>query len=529
MGLMKPLALGLALSAGLLAPALAQQDGTITILRSSDADRYDPQRSPTLAAAEILYMVGDTLVTLDRDLKTIRPGLAESWEVSPDGLLYTFRLRKDVTFCDGKPFTAKAVVGTVERWLDPDFPGVSKWKAGEVESVKAIDDYTVEYRLKQPYSELLYQMAQFNFVIIDPEQAASLKDDFGVTALNATGPFCFESWQPRTETVLKRHDAYKWGPVFSATQGPAKAERIVWKIVPEDATLVAALQTGEGDASYAVPSWAMEQLAATPKIQKLNPEQAFRTHYLGMKITRPQLEDKRVREAVSLAIDQSAMADTLFFGEADAAESYFSKAALDFNPDMKLDAFRYDPDRAKALLDDAGWKAGGDGMRAKDGVPLSLTFYGFTGTLSRQMAETMQGDLRKVGVDMKVELYDATIVWGKLKTQDFDLFQMDYPYLSAGDAMNLYFLSANMPTPNRMNWNDPETDRLIKAGNGAVTAEARYEAFAKAQAIVHDAVLWKPLIEERLTVIATGRLKPFKPHGVSGAAFYNGLDLETAN
>jgi peptide/nickel transport system substrate-binding protein len=529
MGLFKPLALGLALSTALLAPASAQDAGTITVLRSSDADRYDPQRSSTLAAAEILYMAGDTLVTLDRDLKTIRPGLAESWEVSPDGLLYTFRLRKDVTFCDGKPFTAKAVTGTIERWLNPDFPGVSKWKAGEVESVKAVDDHTVEYRLKQPYSELLYQMAQFNFVIIDPEQASALKDDFGVTAFNGTGPFCFDSWQPRTETVLKRHDAYKWGPSFSATQGPAKAERIVWKIVPEEATLVAALQTGEGDVSYAVPAWAMEQLTADTTIQKLNPEQAFRTHYLGMKITRPQLGDKRVREAISLAIDQGAIADTIFYGEADAAEAYFSKAALDFNPEMKLEAFRYDAERAKALLDEAGWKAGSDGMRSKDGQPLSLTFYGFTGNSTRQMAETMQGDLRKVGIDMKVELYDATIVWGKLKTQDFDLYQMDYPYLSAGDAMNLYFLSANMPTPNRMNWNDPETDRLIEAGNRATSDKARYEAFAKAEAIIHDAVLWKPLVNERLSVIATGRLKPFKPHGVSGAALYNGLDLEIGN
>ncbi|WP_377842119.1 ABC transporter substrate-binding protein [Bosea sp. UC22_33] len=522
-------AAGLALALLLAAPAvLAQENGTVTALRTSDADRYDPQRTTTLAAAEILYMVGETLVTLDRDLKTIRPGLAERWEISADSRTYTFHLRRDVSFCDAKPFTAKAVVGTVERWLNPDFPGVSKWKAGKVESVRALDDYTVEYRLKEPYSELLYQMTQFNFVIIDPDQAAALKDNFGISAFNGTGPFCFQSWKPRTETVLTRHEAYRWGPAFMANAGPAGFARFVWKIVPEAATLVAALQTGEGDLSYSVPAWAVAEVQANSKIQLLHPAVAFRTHYVGMKITRPHLGDRRVREAISLAIDEGAIADTIFFGEAEAANAYFSKATLDFNPDMKLGAFRYDPARAKALLDEAGWVAGATGVRMKDGKPLSLNFYGFTGDANRQMAEAIQGDLRKIGVDLKVELYDATIVWGKLRTQDFDLYQMNYPYLSAGEAMNLYFLSSNMPTPNRMNWNDPQTDRLIEEGNRATSPEGRYSAFAQAGAIVHEAVLWKPLVNEKLTVVARTRLKPFKPHGISGAALYNGLDLMPA-
>ncbi|OOG65282.1 peptide ABC transporter substrate-binding protein [Sinorhizobium sp. A49] len=510
------------------APAATQEADNVVALRVSDTDRYDPQRSTALAAAEVLYMVGETLVTLDHDLKTVRPGLAERWEVSPDGLTYTFHLRRDVSFCDAKPFTAKAVVGTMDRWLDPDFPGVSKWKAGKVESVKALDDYTVEYRLKQPYSELLYQMTQFNFIIIDPDQATALKDDFGVAAFNGTGPFCFQSWTPRTETVLTRHEAYRWGPAFMTNSGPAKVGRIVWKIVPEEATLAAALQTGEGDVSFAVPPWALAQLQSAPSMQLLRPQAGFRTHYIGMKITRPDLTDRRVREALSLAVDQAAIADAIFFGEAEAAHAYYSKQARDFNPQMNLDAFGYDPERAKSLLDEAGWIAQADGTRMKDGNPLSLVFYGFTSESERQMAEAVQGDLRKIGVELKVELYDPTIVWGKLKTQDFDLYQMSYPYLSAGEAMNLYFLSSNMPTPNRMNWADPKTDQLIDAGNRAITPDARYAAFAEAGAIIHDAVLWKPLVNENLVVVAGPRLKPFKPHGVSGAPLYNGLDLELA-
>lgn len=517
---------GCMLGLALTSIAATAQETDAVVLRVSDADRYDPQRSTALAAAEILYMTGETLVTLDRDLKTLRPGLAERWDISADGLVYTFHLRRDVSFCDSKPFTAKAVVGTMDRWLNPDFPGVSKWKAGEVESVKALDDYTVEYRLKKPYSELLYQMAQFNFIIIDPEQAAALKDDFGVAAFNGTGPFCFESWTPRTQTVLSRHEGYHWGPSFMENRGPAQVAKVTWKIVPEEATLAAALQSGEGDLSFAVPTWALSQLQATQTIKLLRPEAGFRTFYIGMKVTRPDLGDKRVREAISLAIDQSAIADTIFFGEAEATKSYYSKAALDFNPNMNLDAFGYDPMKARALLDEAGWVSKDGATRMKDGKPLSLVLYGFTDNTFRQLAETVQGDLRKIGVDLKVELYDATIVWGKLKTQDFDLYQMSYPYVSAGDAMNLYFLSSNIPTPNRMNWNDPKTDRLIEAGNQAITAEARYTAFAEAGAAIHDAVLWKPLVNENMVVAVGPRLAAFKPHGISGAPLYNGLDLK---
>ena len=182
------------------------------------------------------------------------------------------------------------------------------------------------------------------------------------------------------------------------------------------------------------------------------------------------------------------------------------------------------PAAANALLDDAGWKRGDDGVRVKDGQRLELVFYGFTTPSFRQMAEAVQADLKKVGIDAKLEVFDSTIVWGKLKTQDYDLYIMNY-YLSAGDAMNLYFPAKNMPSPNRMNWNDPQTDALIEAGNRARNDAERAAAFAEAQKRIHDAVLWKPLVHERLYVAYHGSLAPFVPHGITGAAFYNGLEL----
>lgn len=515
--------LGSALAIAYATSAPAQEAGTVTIGRTSDADRYDPHRSTALAAAEVLYMVGDTLVTLSHDLKTVEPALAESWEVSEDGLTYTFKLKEGVTYCDGKPFTANDVVGNMNRWLTPDGPYVSAWKAGEVDSVTAPDDLTVVYKLKSPSSGLLFQMAQFNFVMIDPDQAEALGEDFGVTAFNGTGPFCFESWTPNDSVVLTRHEGYDWGTEALGSTGPAAVEKVVWKIIPEEATLVASLQAGEIDGTYSLPAWAFAQFEADPSIELLQPEASFRTHYVGMKVTRPFMQDIKVREAVSHAIDQAAIAEAIFFGTVEPAQSYYAADALDYDPSTDTSPFGYDPDKTSALLEEAGFTKGDDGFWQKDGEKLALTYYGFN--TSREQAEAIQGDLRKAGIDLTVELYDSTAIWAKLREQTYDLYQMDYPYLNAGDALNLYFSSDSVPSPNRMMWEDAKTDELLAAGNSAVNEEARAEAFKALGKHLHEAILWKPLLLEKPTVAIGPRLAPFQPAGISGAAFGTGLGL----
>ena len=227
---------------GAAAPAMAES--VVTVVREIDTDRYDPQKSTSRPGAEVMYMLGDTLVNLDFDMKTLKPGLATSWTVSPDGLTYTFKLRGDVSFCSGKKMTAKDVVATYERWLDPETKGLVKWRMGDVDKITAPDDVTVEYKLKKPFSELLYQMTQYFHTILNVEQAKQLGADFGVKGVDGTGPFCFESWTPRDSTVLTKHKGYKWGPpIYDYTE--AQVDKLIWKVVPEENTRVTALQAGQ--------------------------------------------------------------------------------------------------------------------------------------------------------------------------------------------------------------------------------------------------------------------------------------------
>ncbi|MGY6633078.1 MAG: ABC transporter substrate-binding protein [Alkalilacustris sp.] len=512
-------------SAALVAlPAgLAAQE--LTIVRELDSNNYDPHRAVARAAAEVLFMVGDTVVTIAPDMQTIAPGLAHDWEVSEDGLTYTFHIREGVQFCDGKPLTAEDVAWSLRRWVDPETQSSNAWRAGDVASVEAVDTYTVEYRLEAPFSELLFQLTQHFATIIDRDNVEALGEDFGINGFNGTGPFCFDNWAPRDRLVLSRHEAYDWGPPFYDNQGPAQLERITWVIVPEENTRTVALLTGQAHISQYVPAIALDQLRAAPNIEVQRSDEAFWTYFFGMKIDKPTVSDVVVRRAMNLAVDQVSLAEDLYFGEVEPAFGYISPATLDWNTDLDDTLLRYDPDAANRMLDEAGWTRGADGIRSRDGVRLAPVMYVFAGSTWQRLSEFVQAGLLDIGVDVQIEAYDATVAWGRMATQDFDMFGLSYPYISAGDALNLYFPSRNIPSPNRMNWNDPETDRLLQVGKTALDDETRAEAYGEVLAQVHDAAVWIPLFHEPMFLAHSSALAPVQPHNIYGAGLYKGLDL----
>ncbi len=514
--------LGLATLAG---PALAQgSNNSLTIVREVDSDRYDPHRSTARAASEVIFMMADTLVSLDHDMSTIKPGLATSWTMSPDGKTYTFKLRNDVSFCDGKKMTAQDVVYSMKRWIDPATRSPVRWRAGKVDDIVAVDDTTVEYKLTAPFSELLYQLTQSFAVIVDKANVEALGADFGVKGFNGTGPYCWGDWKPRNEFRLKKHAAYKWGPPIYENKGAAQIEEIVWRIVPEENTRLAAVMTGQSQVTQYVPYSGLSQIRANRNLKLVDSKEAFWTYFVGFKIDKEGVSDPAVRRAMVMAVDQKAIAENLYFGEVEPAYTYISTEALDWNKGVT--PITTNVAEANKILDAAGWVKGADGFRAKDGKKLAPVVYGFTGSTWQKLMEAIQGDLRKIGVDLKVQLFDATIAWGKMATQEFDMFGMSFPYISAGDALNLYFPSANAPTPNRMNWKDEQTDALLSKGMTALNDADRAAAYGEVLKKVHEAAVWLPLYHEPMKIAASARLGPFKAHNIYGCGLYKGLDLK---
>jgi len=170
----------------------------------------------------------------------------------------------------------------------------------------------------------------FTTAIHNQESVEALGKDYGIKAIDGTGPWCFESWQPRTEIVLKRHDAYKWGPSMYQNKGPVKFEKLVIKIVPEDSSRVAAMMGGQFDVTNQIPLQFIEQVKASPNLNVQEAQPNFQLMYYGYKITRPMIADKRVREAMNIAINRADIVKGIMLGNAEPAFTFVDSKALDF-------------------------------------------------------------------------------------------------------------------------------------------------------------------------------------------------------
>jgi glutathione transport system substrate-binding protein len=508
------------------APSGAQPapPNTLVILREIDADNYDPARTTAQSAGWVDYMMADTLVSMDWDQHTVRPGLAESWTVSPDGKLYTFKLRHGVTFCDGRPMTARDVAYSINRWADPATRSPSRWRAGQIKELRAVSDDTLEYELKEPFSELLIQLTMYFASVVDEATVTKLGANFGVQGFNGTGPFCWASWTPRQDLVLTKHAGYNWGPPIYKNPSP-ELDKVIFRVIPEATTRLAAIQTGQADVTQDIPMFALAGLRRMPTVKLAEQPVYFWDNFMGFKVDKPVVSDPVIRQAVNMAVDRAPIARAVFFGAGEPANALLNPKTGDFDPRTIALQPGLDPEAARRMLDDAGWKLGSDGVRVKGEVKASFTVYGIQTTVNNGMMQAVQADLRRIGIDMRVQLWDATVAWGKLATQEFDAFVMSYPYLSATDALSLYFPSANRPTPNRMNWVDADTDAGIIGARTAVTPEERARLIGAVQEKIAQNNVWVPLVRQQLWVVSAKRVQGVRPHGVYGAALYKGLDI----
>ena len=185
---MRNLFVGVAAVLGMTGAAPMAEAQTLRMMKSLDAPHYDGQRTTWSPTSDIVNMFQDTLVAMDWDGKTAIPYLAKSWTVSPDGKLYTFKLRDDVSFCSGKKFTSADVVYSFKRLLDPATKAPLKWRAGNVKDLRAPDPYTVEYELNEPYSDLMLNFASFSMAIHNQESVEKHGKDYGTQAIDGTGP-----------------------------------------------------------------------------------------------------------------------------------------------------------------------------------------------------------------------------------------------------------------------------------------------------------------------------------------------------
>ncbi len=521
---MKSILRSVTFAAALGIASAGTQAQTLSVMQSLEAPHLDAQRTSWGPTGIVALLAQDTLVALDWDAKTPIPHLAKSWTISPDGRTYTFQLRDDVTFCSGKKFTSADVVYTFNRLMELGNRAPFGWRAGRLKEVRATGPYTVEYELSEAYSELLLQLTMWTNVIINKDNVEALGKDYAISGLDGTGPWCFVEWKPRTETILRRNDAYRWGPSMYKNPGPVKFDRMVIKIIPEESSRLAAMMAGTFDYTSSFPRQFVNQAKASPNLVVQEAEGAFGLLYFGFKASRDMVSDPRVREAMSIAINRDEINKGIMLGHAKPAFTYVDPTAQDYAP-KTAGIIKQDVERAKRLLDEAGWKMGSDGIREKDGVKLAPKVYFTIGNNSVRPAEAIQGYLRKVGIDWRLNPLDSSISPIRMNEQDYEVWSVTVPYMSAGDLMNLYFDSRNIPAPNRMNWKDPRTDELLAAGRMALTPADRTKNYQEVQELVMSQHLWMPVLEVTIHQITNKRLKNTRPHMLYNSTIYKALDF----
>jgi peptide/nickel transport system substrate-binding protein len=483
--------------------------GTLTILSPSDASTLHPGSKTNFYDTFWHMVLYDSLVIHGFDGK-IYPALAESWEANDDGTVWTFKLRQDVVFHSGEPFTAAHVVDHFTRWKE--FPASIKVKA--LETVEAPDDYTVVCTLSSPTLVFLNNVSQTEFAysgIPNMKLVAELGENYGLNEADGTGPYKFEEWVKDDHLTLVRNEEYAWGPEFYDNTGVAFPERITFRTVPEEASRSALVETGDADMNIETPPRDVERLQGIDGVAVASFPR-FSCNNIGFNMEKPLFQDIKVRQAIMHAINRDEIVEFVMFGQALAAQGYLPPTMVGANPREKtLPLVQYDPDQSRQLLDEAGWAEGDDGIREKDGQKLSFTTYLIL-ELQEQVCQVVQAQLQEVGVDMQIRRLEQAAFDEAMTAGEHDA-RYHPQFMSTPDHM--YFYHSNfVPLPNSTRFQDPHFDELFDLSQTTVDEDERIATFNEMEMYLLEQAVVAPIMHVNWIISYQDRVKGTKFHNI---------------
>ncbi len=449
---------------------------------SRDLPTFDPPVPNSDFLNRVLNSVLDPLVWQPEPGK-FYPGLAESWESTPDAKTYTFKLRKDVKFQDGTPFNAQAVKFTFDRVADPKTKALLVFLIGPYEGTEVIDDYTVKVKFKDPYPLFLHNLSATGARPVSPAAVAKWGADFGQNVVG-TGPFMLTKFT-KDEYTFSRYPDYNWSPSFLNHKGPAYLDGFVYRLIPEDATRVIALEKGEVQYMDAVPAQDYKRLQATFKMDTI--DLPGLPQILQMNVTRPLMSDKKVRQAIQFAVDHKKIVDVVFFGLLRPGYGVLSSPTQGYWKGVE-DLYKYNPDKAKTLLEEAGWKPGSDGVRVKGGQRLSLLYVTTNTAATVKTGEVIQGMLQEVGIEMKIDAMTNAASLARYQVGDYDIGRLGEQNADPS-IMSAPVHSRNIKggtQGNRSKYSNPEVDAKLDAAEQEIDPVKRMKMYEELQKTVMD-------------------------------------------
>ncbi|GAA3953097.1 ABC transporter substrate-binding protein [Allohahella marinimesophila] len=474
--------------------AASARDNTVAIAIEANMARLDPHASTTWNTFRVLMHIFEGFVAEDLTIKDVEqppivPALAESWKISEDGLTYTFNLRKGVKFHDGTAFNAEAVKFNMDRMLDKDFKyyqavaaGLMRWMWQDLDSYKVIDEHTFEIKLKSPNSEFLRRLAMGGSGtprFISPASIEKGGNDSVETNPIGTGPFKFEKRTVGEATTLLANKDY-----WDAERLP-EIERLIFRPISEVATRELALMSGEVDMISSPSPDSIDRLKAQGLKIESSPVSTLYMMWVNMK--EKPLQDVRVRQAICMALDREGMAKFHRNGYAQPAYSVLNFGGPGYDPGFR--DCQYDPEKAKALLAEAGYP---DGFKTR----MDWTMGGGGDVNTVGDAEWIQRNLSKIGIEASIESFDNGTYWDMLGSG----IREGTGFMSVSWGETSFFwldqvIASDAIPPNGFNagyYDNPKIDELLAQARSAKNEDAMVEHLHEIQQTIADDMAFIP-------------------------------------
>lgn len=480
----------------------SKEGGTLVIARLSDAENLDQQFMSTINAASVTHhKVYEGLVQRDKN-NEIQPMLAEEWKQLND-TTWEFKLKQNVSFHDGTPFNASAVKKTFDRLLDPNVASPRAVVLKMVKEIKVIDEYKVQFILKEPFSPLLSILANHEGGIISPKTI----DQYGKNIIqepNGTGPFKFKSWSPGQEIILVKNTDY-WGD-------EPKVNKVVFKVVPEDSTRISMIETGEAHIAEPLPVAVMDQVESSQAMDIYRSE-GFGTEYIAFNVSKKPFNDVRVRKAIAHAVEMDSIIKGVFNDVGVKANSLMGSKVFGYHE--KLKAYEYNLKEAKKLMAEAGYAKG-----------INATILTMDHKERVNLAEVLQSQLIGIGIHLKVQVMEYGSFVERVNSGQSEMFIISWRN-ATGDGdynqYNLFHSDSQGAAGNTFFYSNPKVDDLINAARKEKNEEKRKEFYAEAQEIEMNDT---PYIPVRVIENVAAVSKDVKGFSISPSGYLQINDVE---
>jgi peptide/nickel transport system substrate-binding protein len=506
---------------------VGKKGGTFVETVVADAKTNNSMLSTDVPSNDRISIQFSSILALNPDTALPFPLLAtdvpsrENGGISQDGLTYTFKLRKDVKWHDGQPFTSKDVVFTYQTLAKKELGSPRTAEINDrVDSVTAPDDYTVVFKLKKIVAPFLVSnIASNNYSIVPEHILGSVAVDqikqhpFSIgdpKASIGTGPFKFKEWAKDDHaTFVKNPDYFGGEPAI---------DQYIFKVVKDQDVVVANLKTGEGDFG-AIPTTAVDDVSKTASLSVVKYDTygfTFYSHQLDASKT-TLFQQKEVRQALAYAIDRDAIVQAIYNGYAVIGQGTMPTLSFAYAPDQITTKYPYDIKKAEQLLDAAGWVKGSDGIRAKDGKKLQFTLW--TGSISKafgQLITVLQQQWKAIGVDAtpKVEEWNAFLS-RITETHDFEMFLVGFSWGVDPDQTAMWASQSYTGGFNMGKYANPQVDQLLAQGLTELDTAKRKALYVQMQNILMDDLPNVVLAFPQALAVVNKRVKNFYPNAVN--------------